>query len=277
MSIEFPEVVMISARKIKPNEWNPNEMPADLFNELVGNMESNMGFVQPIIVAPIPEDEQVDGFEYKIIDGEHRFDGLRLLDVTEIPCIVRFMSEDDMKFQTVKMNRLRGKFDQKKFNNLVQDLLGRYSLEEVAAHMAFTDPTELEAMIESTRENLPSREMKEEFDKAKSEIRTVDDLSDVLNRLFTKFGDTLPANFMILDFGGKEHIWVRMDSKNHRAIVSQARECMAHGYTFDSFLTYLITKVPVGRFINSHMDKLTEIPIEDASEGSVTTHEDDLL
>lgn len=274
MAIDIPQIVMIPANKIMPNEWNPNIMPADLFNELVENIEGAMGFVQPIIVAPIPENEQKDGFEYKIIDGEHRFDGLRLLDVEEIPCIIRVMSEDDMKFQTVKMNRLRGKFDQRRFNTLVQDLLSRYTFEEVAQKMAFTDLTELEGMVDQARTSLPNDDMKQEFDKAKGEIRTVDDLSDVLNRLFTKYGDTVPYNFMVLDFGGKDHIWIRMDYNQYRNVVSQARECMAHGYTFDSVLTLLINEVPMGKFIDIKRDLLQEVSLEDASRGSVNPEDD---
>jgi hypothetical protein len=277
MTVTFPETVLINARKIRPNEWNPNIMPAELFNELVENIEGEMGFVQPIIVSPIPEDEQKDGYEFKIIDGEHRFDGLRLLDVEEIPCIVKFMSEDDMKFQTVKMNRLRGKFDHKKFNMLVKDLLSRHSFEEVAARMAFTDPTELEGMIDNARESLPDDEMRKEFDKSKGEIKTVDDLASVLNRLFTQYGDTMPYNFMVLDFGGKNHIWVRMNPTQYRNVLSQARECMAHGVTFDSVLSLLITEIPMAKFIKKKMDLLEEVSEEDASKGTVIMAEEDDL
>lgn len=277
MSVTFPETVMIPARKIRPNEWNPNVMAADLFNELVANIEGEMGFVQPVLVAPIPDDEQEDGYEFKIIDGEHRFDGLKLLDVEEIPCIVKFMSEDDMKFQTVRMNRLRGKFDHKKFNNLIKDLLERHSFEEVAARMSFTDPTELESMIDNVRETLPDDEMKKEFDKSKGEIKTVDDLAAVLNRLFTEFGDTMPYNFMVLDFGGKNHIWVRMNPTQYRNVLSQARECMAHGYTFDSVLALLITEIPMAKFIRKKSDFLEEVSIEDASHGTVEMAGEDEL
>ena len=192
----FPEVVVIDRSKIRPNTWNPNEVDADLFNELVQNIEE-FGFVQPIVVAPLPEGGE---YEFQITDGEHRFDGLGTLGVDEIPCVVMAVDEDTQKFQTVKMNRLRGKFNQKKFTALVRDLMNRYTFEEVAARMAFTDPTELESMIENVRATLEDPEMKKEFDKAKDEIKTVDDLSSLLNRLFTQFGDTMPANFMILDF-----------------------------------------------------------------------------
>lgn len=270
-SVEVPEVILIPSNKIRPNEWNPNVMPAELFNELVDNIEGPMGFVQAVIVAPIPKKDQADGYEFKIIDGEHRYDGLCLLDVKEIPCIIRDMSEDDMKFQTVKMNRLRGKFDHKKFSNLIQDLMKSYTLEEVAEKMAFTDPTELEGMVDNARGSLPTEDMKQEFDKAKGEIKTVDDLSEVLNRLFTQYGDTLPANFMIMDFGGREHIWVRMEHRDYRNIVSQARECMAQGVTFDSVITRLIIECPMDRFITARRDFLEEVREEDVSRAKVVT------
>jgi hypothetical protein len=271
--VEIFETVMIPKNKIRPNEWNPNVMTADLFNELTENIES-LGAVQDVVVAPLAPEEQTDGYEFRIVDGEHRFDGFSVLDLELIPCKIVGISEDDQKFQTVKLNRLRGKFNQKKFTALVKDLMNRYSLEEVAQRMAFTDPTELEAMLEHARESLPSEEMQNEFDKARGEIKTVDDLSMVLNRLFTKYGDTLPYNFMILDFGGKEHMWVRMHPHDHRAILHQARECVAHGVTFDSVLARMISVMSVKEFVETHRDFLREPSQETASRGSVAAFDD---
>jgi len=248
------EIEMISRSKIRPNPWNPNDVPADIFNELVSNIE-DFGFVQPIIIGPVGGED----YEYEIIDGEHRFDGLEILDVDEIPCIVKDVDEDIRKFQTVKMNRLRGKFDRKRFTSLVQDLMKRHSFEDVAAHMAFTDPTELESMIANAKDSLPSKEMKDALDEAKDDIKTVDDLSAVLNRLFTQFGDTVPANFMILDFNGKQHIWVRM-GKSHKKVQALARKVMAEGYTFDSFLVHLLTLTPVKKFVAKFGDNLEPLP-----------------
>jgi hypothetical protein len=267
--IDLPEQVLIPMDKIRPNQWNPNEMPSDLFDELVRNFEE-FGFVQPIIVRPLSKEEaDLSGFDYEIVDGEHRYDGLRLMDVDEAPCIIRVLDSDAAKFQTVKMNRLRGKFNQKRFDSLVRDLMTRFTFDEVAEKMAFTDPSELEALIGRTRDALPTDEMKEEFDKAKEEIRTVDDLAMILNRLFTQFGDTLPYNFMVLDFGGKDHIWVRMQARDYRNILSQVRECMAHGVTFDSVLTRLIVELPVARYITSRRDFLEEVSDEAASRATV--------
>lgn len=268
--IQFPETVFIPREKIRPNEWNPNVMRDDLFNELVANFEE-LGFVQDVIVAPLPKEEaDLTGFEYRIVDGEHRFDGLGILapDLTVVPCKVVGITEDQQKFQTVKLNRLRGSFDRKRFDSLVKGLLKDYTFEEVAAHMAFTDVTELERMIESTRDGLPP-EMRDEFDKAKDEIRTVDDLSLVLNRLFTKYGDTLPYHFMVLDFGGKEHMWVQMDRLEYKRALLKARDCMAEGVTFDSVIARLLDVLPVAKFVEAHRDFLKEPDTDQASKGRV--------
>lgn len=282
MAIEYVETVLIPRHLIRPNEWNPNVMNADIFNEVNKNIEE-LGFVQDVVVAPLSKEQQGDtGYEYRIVDGEHRFDALGVLGgvVVEIngemeevvPCKVVDIPEDDQMFQTVKLNRLKGKMDLKKFNNLVTDLMKRHTFEEVAEKMAFTDPTELSMMIDSTRDSLPP-EMKDAFDKAKGEIRTVDDLSLVLNRLFTQFGDTLPYNFMILDFGGKDHIWVRMDPRDHRMVLGRARESMAHGVTFDSVLTRLLSVVPLDRFVEGHREFMKEPDLSQSSRGSVVDAE----
>lgn len=254
----MPEIVPVERDRIRPNEWNPNEMDPEVFNELVSNIEE-YGFVQPIIIATLADEE----YDFQITDGEHRFEGLAVLGIDTIPCIVKDVSEDKQKFQTVKLNRLKGKFNTKKFTNLVSDLMERYTFEEVAENLAFTDPTELEAMIENARDVISDPDMRNEFDKAKDEIKTVDDLSNVLNRLFTKYGDTLPANFMILDFGGKDSIWVRMPRREFAKIRGVARDVLGFNATFDSFLTKLLSVTPVEKFIDKYRETIDEPKPED--------------
>lgn len=268
--VNFIPSVMIPRKLIRPNAWNPNTMNADTFHEVVSNIEE-LGFVQDVVIAPLPDEEALEsGYQFRIVDGEHRFDALSLFDeIEEIPCKIVDIPEDNQKFQTVKLNKLRGKMDQKRFNSLVKDLMQRYTFEEVAQHMAFTDPSELEALIGNARDTLPTNEMKTEFDKARGEIKTVDDLTMVLNRLFTQFGDTLPFNFMVLDFGGKEHLWVRLDPGEFRRIQSKARDCIAHGVTFDSVLARVLTILPVDKFIKSHRDFLKEPSDDDVSKGKI--------
>ena len=255
---EVKETVLIDTGEIRPNEWNPNEMAATDFNALVENMDE-IGVVQQVLVAPLDDDPE--GYKYRIVDGEHRFEAMRLSDTPQIPCVIVDIDEDAQKFQTVKMNKLRGKLNKGKFINLVQDLTSRHGVEEVAARMAFTDPTELEALIENVRKDLPP-EMQNEFDAATKEIQSVDDLTLVLNRLFTQYGDTLPYNFMIMDFGGKDHLWVRFDNRrDYRTMEQLARRVKEQGFTFDSFVMAVLTGVSVEAACKRLQKKL--IPVEE--------------
>lgn len=258
--VEVLKTVMVSIEKIRPNEWNPNEMAAADFNELVGNMEE-IGFAQNVMIAKLDGDP--DGFEYRIVDGEHRFEALRLCDEKQIPCVIVDIDEDSQKFQTVKMNKLRGKLNRKKFNSLVQDLVERHGIGDVAERMAFQDQSELEALLYDVGKSLPEGEIKDQFDKVKDEIKTVDDLTNVLNRLFSQYGDTVPFNFMVMDFGGKDHIWVRFNGRaEYRAMEQLAKQVKGHGYTFDSFITAVLSMVPVDKFCSTHSKKLKPAEVE---------------
>ena len=131
--------------------------------------------------------------------------------------------------------------------------------EDIAHNLGFADEEEFDHLIQSARDSLPTAEMKKEFDAAKDEIKTVDDLTTLLNRLFTKYGDTLPANFMILDFGGKEHIWVRLSKKQFKLIQDKARVCLELGVTFDSVISHVLTVMDTKKFINTFSDQLEKI------------------
>jgi len=223
-----------------------------------------IGYAQQIMIAPLEKDP--DGFKYQIVDGEHRFEALRLTDEELIPCVIVDIDEDSQKFQTVKMNKLRGKLNKGKFIDLVNDLTKRHGVEEVAARMAFSDPTEIEALVSNVRKDLPP-EMRDEFDKATEEIKSVDDLTLVLNRLFAQYGDTMPYNFMVMDFGGKDHIWVRFKGRaEYRAMEQLARQVKEKGYTFDSFVTAVLSMVPVDKFCSIHSKKLKPAEVEDGEE-----------
>jgi ParB/RepB/Spo0J family partition protein len=250
---------MIPRGNIRPNPWNPNEFDDDTFNELVKSIE-DFGFIQPIIVGPLDDDPE--GFDFEVIDGEHRWTCLDILEVPEVPCIVKNIDENHRKFLTVRTYRLRGKFNMKGFTKLVEGLMNHFSFEEVAEQLAFTNPDELQEMISMARDSITDPDMRREFDKAKDEIRTVDDLTNLLNRLFTRFGDTLPSNFMLIEFGGKQHLWVRMRKTDFPKIRETARNVMAEGVTFDSFLSHLLTTVPIEKWVAKHRDLLEEIPAE---------------
>lgn len=256
-------VFMIPIEQIHPNPWNPNELDDELFNELAADVASNeVGNLQPILVA-----KTEDG-KYRIIDGEHRYDAERLNGSEEVPCVVaseEFAADEDLqKFQTVRMNKIRGKLNPTKFKELVRDLAKRHSVDEMAKKLAFTDPSEIEVLIDSERKKLPNAEMRKEFDEAKDEIQTIDDLADVLNRLYTQYGDTLKFNFMLLQFGGKKHVWVRCPKlADFENVMEKSRMCAERGLTFDSVLMSLIQEHLTEEYLEENIGDFTEAEEEE--------------
>lgn len=237
------EVRMIPVEMIDPNPWNPNEMDDKTFNALVQDISSD-GFLQTITVIPYVHPKTGE-HRFMIIDGEHRFEAMKLADQPEVACIVSrgTLSTDQyaQQVKTVRMNKLRGNLNSQKMRSLVESILEGKEISEVADDLLYGDPSELEALIGQARKTLPSEEMKKDLDKAKSEIRTVEDLSNVLNRLFTKYGDTVPYHYMVVEFGGKSHLWVRLGSQaEFTKIKLLADMCRAKDVRFDKILIWLL-------------------------------------
>jgi len=231
---------MIDTDLLHPNLFNPNEMDDRSFNLLYDNI-GQVGLTDPILVRPHPE---LKG-EYKIIGGEHRWEAAKLHELKQVPCTIiedDDFTEDDEKFQLMRHNMIKGKLSPKKFLEMYRSLNKELTDELAAEAFGFTDEEEFQKLIQETKKGLPP-EMQAAFDEAKDEIKTIDDLARVLNRLFAKFGDTLPYNYMILDYGGKETVWVRMEAKNFPDLLTIANRCREKDRSLDHFLEGIIIKI----------------------------------
>jgi len=205
-------VEQIDIDKIVNNEWNPNVMDDETFNRLAEEIEE-VGFVDPIQVVPM-----TDG-TYKILGGEHRWRALRILGYTEVPCVVlgdeKWQDEDLQKFVTMRLNAIRGKINPEKFMELYNDLADRHEEDVLQALMGVTDDDAWKQMTKDVRKGLKDagapKEVLKKFDESTKELKTVDDLSTIINKCFTEFGDTLEKNFMWFSFGGKNHLYVQCE------------------------------------------------------------------
>lgn len=211
------EVVWILVDKLVPSLENPQEMDAGKFNQLVKSIREN-GFDENMIVVPME-----GAGTWKIVSGEHRWLAAKTLGMLEVPCVVQDFDDDKRLIELVKRNALKGKISPQKFVKLYEQVLLKHSKEEIAELMALEED-ELKKLIGEVRSQLPDK-MKKDFDKSKDEIKTIDDLSLILNRLFAQYGDTLDQNYMIFDYGGQKHLWVRCDAELWK-IVDDIREQM---------------------------------------------------
>lgn len=213
----------LKMEQLKPNEWNPNEMDEETFNRLAEEIETT-GYIDPIQVVPMP-----DG-TYRIIGGEHRFRVMDALGHDEMECVVlddpKFQDEDLQRFLTTRLNAIRGKLNAEKFMELYNDLSERHAQEVLQSMMGFNEK-EWDDLLKDARKGLKeagaSKEVLEKFDKVKREIKTVDDLSNILNALFKEFGATVDQNFMWFTYGGEKHLNVMCSPKLWKVVQNLMR------------------------------------------------------
>ena len=170
--------------EVFPNPWNPNQMNDEMFNRLADEIEE-VGFINPIQIVPME-----DG-TYRIIGGEHRWRTAKTLGYEEVPAIVldgeKWKDEDLQKFVTTRLNAISGKLNPEKFMNLYQELSEKYEHDNLQILMGFTDKDFFDKMTRQARKGLEdagvSKDKLAEFDEVAKEIKTVEDLSNIINRI----------------------------------------------------------------------------------------------
>lgn len=202
----MPEIKELNIDDCIPNPWNPQEMDDDTFNSLAESIEE-AGMIDPIQVVT------QEGGKYRIIGGEHRWKACTVLGHETIPAVILQESEfdeDRQKFLTVRMNILSGQMNPQKFYDMYDGLTEKYTDEVMQMMFGFAKEEEFKKLVDQTINALPE-DMQLKVKAAKKDIRTIDDLTNVLNNLFTRYGDTLPSNVMAFSYGGKEVMWVLAD------------------------------------------------------------------
>ena len=246
---------------LEANPNNPNTMNDKMFNMLYDNIEA-VGFIDPVFVVPHPTEKK----KYRIIGGEHRWEVAKLLDFEKIPCTIvqdEAFDEDLQTFQVVRQNIIHGKMTPESFTKAVTSISDKYSEEVFAEMFGFVDDDEFQKLLVSTEENLP-KELQGDFKEAKKEIKTIDDLSNVLNALFTNYGDTLPFGYMLIDYGGKDSVWLRMSSQGYEDFLNVASRAKAERVPMDAVMEKLLhliankKKVPAFSKVLDMLDKIPE-------------------
>lgn len=206
---------------IEYEQFNPIKMKNDEFNMLCENMQKH-GITEAIQVY------QVDD-RYKLAHGEHRLKvcialGIEELEVdSEVKILGSLKTGDDIKLYQMRMNVIKGKIDPEKFTRLYDELAENYGKEMTKQMMGFSSEADFERVYKAVRSSL-SPELQLELDKMKREIKTIDGLSEILNSLFSRYGESLKYNFMTFEYGGRKHTVVIMD----RALKDQVERLKEH-------------------------------------------------
>jgi len=247
------EIKMVKTDSLEPVEFNPNHMSERKFNQLVGRIKEQ-GFKDPISVVP----STVDEGKYKIIEGEHRWRAAMFLEIEEVPVFIHDdWDEDKQKFEIVKSNVLKGKMDPLAFTKLVNSLSDKYSHETIQEMMGFQDENEFSRLYQEIKKQLPE-DLQNKLDDVKDEIKTIDDLSAILNRLFNDYGDTLEYNFMIFDYSGKDQLWVKCDKPMWEKVNNIANACKMKGRDINEVLPMLLKDISEIELTNNEEVKTEE-------------------
>jgi len=219
-------------------EGNPQEQDNETFNNLVQEIEMD-GFDEPIQVVPAPD---LGPEEFRIVSGNHRYKAARVLDYEELPAVVKDnWDELTAKIKVIRRNRLKGELDPTKFTRFANEIINEESLdtEVLQEMMGFKD---LDEMMEYYKEERKAKEKKvrKVADEANAQLKLIDNLSYILNRLFTDYGDTVPFNFMFFTFGSKMHLMVQMNNKLKRLIEKISKKCVEDGLDINVVLPGLL-------------------------------------
>lgn len=115
--------------QISPNDYNPQEMPKDIFRSLVAHIKAR-GFAGPIRVRETaPNDPKTIKTKYVVVDGEHRLRAYKeaFPERQTIPVVV-MQREDgtplqrvDALMSTISFNHQHGEANQVKLANVLKE------------------------------------------------------------------------------------------------------------------------------------------------------------
>lgn len=227
-----------------PNPNNPNRMGDKEFNLLVDNMKQ-VGFVDPAFVRPHP----TKAGHYQIIGGHHRIEAAKFLGFKEVPVTVTNdpdMTEELEEFQLVRMNVIHGNIQPTLFLDLYHKYKDKYGEAVLQDMFGFADEAAFKKLIADTKKNLP-KEMQAKFVEAAKEVKTIDGLAKILNRLFTQYGSTLDYGYMVVDYGGKDSIWLRVTNKTHKNLLKLGDFCVQNHRTVDAVMGGILQLIAQGK------------------------------
>lgn len=219
--------VTIKTSDIAIREDNPQVQTDEEFQNLVESIKRN-GFLQEIVVA---EGSKFGDKPYEVLSGSHRLRAAIVAGLDELPAKNLGNVDEDERVKLLFHLNVRGKLDKQLLTKIVSNLMNGKMTEAEIQEYLLLPQSELAAIIKAVRKSLP-KEMRKSFDMAKVEIKTIDDISRILNRMFNEHGDELDKGYMWFSWGGKDHFYVQMSDglmkqlKEMEAIVKDSEQDM---------------------------------------------------
>lgn len=231
--------IPLSSVRIRPD--NPQQMTDSEFNHLVQNIQEE-GFLEPILVAKGHYEGDVlleKDTVYEAISGAHRVKGGVVSGMQIIPALIMEECPESKRVELmIRLNVIKGTFDKVKFTALVNKIVkGDEYSGLIEAFMM--DRDEFETLYQSARSVLPP-EIRAKLPETGEEIKTIDNLARILNRMFSTYGETLPYGFMIVDFGGKDSVWIKANKGLWNKVTKIRDYCMVNKTDINDIMERII-------------------------------------
>ena len=137
------EVVQIPVDKLRPNPWNVNRIPDDIYHKLREYLRRE-GLVEPLVV-------RANGEDYEILGGYHRWKICKEdLGYESVPCVVVDLDDRRAKILSVNLNELKGQSVPDLLAQLVHDLSKEVNLDDLATQLPYSK-AELSDVLEVLR------------------------------------------------------------------------------------------------------------------------------
>jgi ParB-like chromosome segregation protein Spo0J len=142
---------MIPLGDLVAHPLNSNVMPEDLQAKLRAHIKRT-GRYPFLVVRPHPDEPG----KFQVLDGHHRVAILRDLGHTEARCDVWEVNDREARLLLATLNRLQGQDQPRKRAELIHELMGEMSLDDLAGLLPETDKQieELHALLEFPAEEI---------------------------------------------------------------------------------------------------------------------------
>lgn len=220
---------------IDKNHGNPNRMKPKAFDLLIDNIQKH-GFLENVVVRPME-----DG-RYRMVSGHHRLEAAQYLGMKEVPATVIMnpdfdQEEEDMLL--VRMNMIKGELDPNLFFSLYQKYENKYGDAVLRDSFGFADEAEWKRLVNQLAKQLPDEDTQKKFKQAAKELKSIDDLSALLNKMFSLYGDSTPYGYMVFDYGGNKQMWIQSSSKTMKAAEALGNVCKEASIYMDDLIAQI--------------------------------------
>jgi hypothetical protein len=274
------------------NPDNPNVLSDRGFDMLTQNIEE-VGFTDAMLVWPrgmlqqfmqVLKDAEKAGLKpgtdepqaqfcemlksanirFQFVGGHHRRQSLQYLGEAYGPATVIVDPEFDdeaAEAQLMRNNMIHGRIDPAKFIKMAQRQMDKgLTDDQLQILYGFADEAEFRKLVDLLAKDLPNKELQDKFKKAAEEVKTIDGLTTLLNKMFTMYGDTLPYGFMVVDYGGQQNIWLRISKKTHDALALIGDACIENKVTMDDLIGEVVQSIARGEASEILAEALEKAP-----------------